>query len=158
MKSKLLLLAFGLAIMPAVAVSESYKETFECTFGRGIANKPTPTHLVFSIDEFGRSVLLHDVVIPNVTSGKGSGRIKSDTPQKLSIAWVGSNYVFTDSGRSYASNESRIDALDLRDQEFSVFLNRNTMKAMAKSSSNSAYLPRDGFARGRCESIAAPTK
>jgi hypothetical protein len=146
----------ALSAFPVVAVAENYKESFECEFEPGIANRPTPERLVFSLDEFGRSALLHDVEIPKITTEPGSGRVGRDTPKVLFIAWVGSNYVYTESGRTYATNESRYDAIDLIDLEFSVMLNRNTMKAIAKSRTFGTYLPRDGFANGRCKAISAP--
>ena len=156
MKTKLFALTLGLSLAPFMANAEIYKESFECHFGRGIVNKPTPRRLVFSVDEFGRFAFVHAIEIRGVDTKPGPGRVKRDSPKQLSIAWVGQEYVYSDTGRSYASNESRIDALDLRDQEFSVLLDRKSMKATARSSSNSAYLPRDGFARGKCAPIAQP--
>lgn len=139
-----------------VAVSETYKESFECEFGRGLVNRPTPERVVFSVDEFGRSALLHKVEIPKVETSVGSGRIKRDTPKLLSIAWVGQSYTYSATGRTYASNESRYDAIDLRELEFSLMLNRKTMKATAKSATSGAYASRDGFAKGNCKLVAAP--
>lgn len=150
-------LAAGLSVFPVISASQTFEETFECRFGRGIVNKPTPEFLVFSIDEYGRSAFIHDVTMPNIETQPGPAAIKRDSIRVLSISWVGPNYVFSDSGRSYAQNESRIDALDLLDQEFSVFLDRRTMKATARSSSYSAYLPRDGFARGTCQRVSTPS-
>ncbi|WP_143534804.1 hypothetical protein [Ruegeria meonggei] len=152
-------LAAGLAaliITPQIAVSETYKESFECKFGPGLVNRPTPTRVVFSVDEFGRSALLHRVDIPKIDTGVGPARIKRDTPKVLSIAWVGQNYVYSASGRTYATNESRYDAIDLLDLEFSVMLNRSTLKATAKSATSIAYAPRDGFAKGACKPITTP--
>ena len=157
MKLSIVALAFGLVVTPAVAVSETYKESFECTFGRGLVNRPTPVRMVFSVDEFGRSALLHDVDIPKIDTRSGSGRIKRDTPRILSIAWSGEKYTFSDSGRSYATNEARYDAVDMLDVEFSVTLDRRTMKAIVKSKTSVAYASRDGFANGGCAEISAPT-
>ncbi|WP_424833263.1 hypothetical protein [Ruegeria sp.] len=154
MKCSFLAIVCSFGMIPVAAASETYKESFECTFGRGIVNKPTPTRLVFSVDEFGRSVLLHEVEIPDIDTNPGSGRIKRDSSKQLSIEWIGQDYVYSDTGHSYASNESRIDAIDLLNHEFSVLLNRKTMKAIAKSASSSSYLPRDGFAKGRCIQIS----
>lgn len=147
-----------LSAAPLAAAAETYKETFECQFGRGLVNRPTPERLVFSVDEFGRSALLHEVKVPEIDTNVGSGRIKRDTPRLLSIAWVGNDYRYSASGRTYASNESRYDAIDLRDLEFSVLLDRRTMKAIAKSATFGSYLPRNGFAEGSCKLIAALKK
>ncbi|WP_170572438.1 hypothetical protein [Ruegeria atlantica] len=145
-----------LSAVPVTTAAETYKESFECEFGRGLVNRPTPERLVFSIDEFGRSALLHEVEIPKIDTYPGSGKVGRDTPKLLSISWVGSNYVYSASGRTYASNENRYDAIDLLDLEFSITLNRKSMTAIAKSRTYGTYLPRDGFARGRCKLISAP--
>ncbi len=157
MKLQALALAVGLGIVPAVSVSQTFKETYECNFSRGIANKPTPEFLIFSVDEYGRSAFIHEARMPNIDTQPGPARVKRDSIRNLSIAWVGQDYVYSDSGRSYASNESRIDAIDLLNQEFAVFVDRRTLKATARSSSYSAYLPRDGFARGECAKIPTPS-
>lgn len=157
MKSIAFMLALGFAFLPTESVSQSIKETFRCEFGRGLANKPTPELLIFSTDEFGRSAFIHEVRMPGIDTQPGPARVNSDSIRKVSISWVGQNYVYSDSGRSYASNESRIDAIDLRNQEFSISLDRRTMKATARSSTYSAYMPRDGFARGKCAQISTPS-
>ena len=156
MKTALTALVFGLSTLGTATISETYKESFECQFGRGIANRPTPSHLVFSVDEYGRSALLHEVEIPEIDTGTGAGRIKRNSSKLLSITWIGDNYTYTASGRSYATNEARYDAIDLRDLQFSIQLNRKTMKAIAKSSASISYASRDGFARGSCRPIALP--
>ncbi|WP_216825780.1 hypothetical protein [Ruegeria sp. EL01] len=156
LKTKIITLALSLLVTPTAGIAETFKESFECHFGRGLANRPTPSHLVFSVDEFGRSALIHEVDIPDINTHSGPGRVKRDSIRRLSIGWVGENYVYSASGRSIASNESVIDAIDLKTQEFSVFLDRKTMKATARSSSPSAYLPRDGYATGKCVAVATP--
>ncbi|MTI03679.1 hypothetical protein [Roseibium sp. RKSG952] len=156
MKTAIAALFLGLSTVGTSVAAETYKETFECEFGRGLANRPTPSRVVFSVDEYGRSALLHNVEIPKLDTDTGSGRIKRDTHKLLAIAWVGDNYLYSASGRPYATNESRYDAIDLRDLEFTINLNRNTMKATVKSATSIAYNRRDGFAKGSCIAIAAP--
>ncbi|WP_299659749.1 hypothetical protein [uncultured Ruegeria sp.] len=146
----------ALAIVPVAASSETYKESFECYFERGLVNRPTPARVVFSIDEFGRSALLHDVNVPKIDTLSESGQIRRDTPRVLSISWSGDKYVFSDSGRSYATNEARYDAVDMLDVVFSITMDRKTMKAIVKSKTSVAYASRDGFASGRCVAISAP--
>ncbi len=146
----------ALIVSPAVVLAETNKETLECTFGKGLANRPTPEKVVFPVDEFGRSALLHEAEIPGIVTDTGSGRIRLDSPIKLSIASVGQTYLYAATGRTYAGNESRIDAIDLRDQEFSIALDCRTMKAITKSSTVSAYAARDGFAKGRCKAFGTP--
>lgn len=157
MKKILFALALGLSSLPAMSSAQTFKETYECKFGRGLANKPTPEFLVFSVDEYGRSAFVHEIRMPDIDARPGPARVKRDSIRNLSIAWVGQDYVYTSTGRSYASNESRIDAIDLLTQEFTVFLDRRTMKATAQSSSQTAYLPRDGFARGKCTQVPTPS-
>ncbi|MES0860816.1 hypothetical protein ABLN87_00495 [Ruegeria sp. SCPT10] len=150
-------LALGLLSIPAISVSQTFTETYECKFGPGLVNKPTPESLAFSVDEYGRSAYIHEIEIPDIDTRPGPARVKRDSIRNLSIAWVGQDYVYSATGRSYASNESRIDAIDLLTQEFTVFLDRRTLKATARSTSHSAYLPRDGFARGKCKQIPTPS-
>ncbi|WP_298936666.1 hypothetical protein, partial [uncultured Ruegeria sp.] len=102
----------SLLVTPTAGIAETFKESFECHFGRGLVNRPTPSHLVFSVDEFGRSALIHEVDIPDINTHSGPGRVKRDSIRRLSIGWVGENYVYSASGRSIASNESVIDAID----------------------------------------------
>ncbi|WP_171099865.1 MULTISPECIES: hypothetical protein [unclassified Ruegeria] len=94
--------------------------------------------------------------MPKITTRPGTGRVKRDTLRVLSITWSGETYVFADSGRSYASNESRYDAVDLLDVDFSLTLDRRNMKAIAKSKTSVAYASRDGFADGSCTKITNP--
>ncbi len=154
---KLLVVSVAAFVMsPEGAKSQPYKESFECTFKRGLANRPTPSRIVFSVDKYGRSAVLHEIDISEIDTNPGSGRIKRDTPRVLSIEWVGNNYTFTETGFTYATNEARIDAIDLIDHQFSVRLDRKSMKATATSKSLSAYMPRDGYAKGNCISVASP--
>jgi hypothetical protein len=137
-------------------VAETYTETFECTFGKGVRNRPTPTRVLFSIDEFGRSALLHNVEIPKIDTVKGSGQITRNSIRRLSIAWSGREYIFSASGRSVASNETRPRAVDLRDVEFTIFLDRRTMKASVRSNALRLNVSRDGHAKGKCLLVTAP--
>ncbi|MEX0306782.1 MAG: hypothetical protein AB3N12_05275 [Ruegeria sp.] len=147
---------FTLSIVPAAVLSASYKETYECKFEDGLAMRPTPERVVFSVADIGRGVQLHEVEIPKITTSSGFGDVKQDNPKLLAIKWFGENYTFTASGRTYASNVSRYDAIDMLYHEFSIKLNRKTMKAIAQSKSHISYASRDGFAHGKCVAIASP--
>lgn len=157
MKPLAFAITLGLSCIPALSKAQTFKESFECNFSRGINNKPTPEFLVFSVDQYGRSAFVHQTRMPNIDTQSGPARVRRDSIRTLSIAWVGRNYVYSDSGRTYASNEARVDAIDLLDQEFSVFLDRRTSKATTRSSSYSAYLSRDGYAVGNCMKIPTPS-
>lgn len=157
MKKIAIALTLGLLSIPAVSASETFKETYECKFGRGLVNKPTPEFLVFSVDDYGRSAYIHEIEMPDIHTQPGPARVKRDSIRNLSVSWVGRDYVYSATGRSYASNESRIDAIDLLNHEFTVILDRRTLKATTRSTSHSAYLPRDGFARGKCKQIPTPS-
>ncbi len=137
-------------------VAETYTETFECTFGKGVRNRPTPTRVLFSIDEFGRSALLRKVEIPKIDTVKGSGRITRDSIRRLSIAWRAQEYTYFTSGRTKASSEGVLQAFDLQGAEFSIFLDRHTGKARVRSSDVRLSSPRDGHAKGKCLLVTAP--
>ncbi|WP_170782669.1 hypothetical protein [Ruegeria lacuscaerulensis] len=146
----------ALTIIPVASLSQTFKETFECDFGPGIVGSPTPQHLVFSVDEYGRSAYLHEVQLPNVETLPGHARIKRDGVRNLSIAWSGKDYVYSDTGRTLSSSASRSDVVDLKDQEFAVFLDRKNMKATARSESYLAVFSRSGFAEGNCRAVTTP--
>ncbi|WP_424833262.1 hypothetical protein [Ruegeria sp.] len=136
------------------AYSETYKESFECTFGRGVANRPTPVRLVFSVDEFGRSASLHEVDIPKVDTTRGHGIISSDSIRRLSFSWFGRDYTYSATGLSAPQNGASARTVDLQTVEYSFFLNRRTMKAAVRSEDLGESIPLYGNAQGTCQPIS----
>lgn len=150
------LLASGLiaiSTIPNVAIAENYSETFECIFGKGLANRPTPTRVVFSVDVYGRLALLHEVEMRGIDTPKRSASINRNSFRVLSISWPGDAYTFSRTGRRTRSGDPRRMVLDLGRQKFSIFLNRETMKAIASSKSD-VQSSHDGNANGTCVEIS----
>ncbi len=146
----------ALSIAPQAAISEVYEESFECVFSRGVANRPSPSRILFSVDEYGRSALLHEVEIPGVDTVKGSGWISRDSIRRLSINWVGQAYRYSETGRSTAKRESRGFVTDLRQTEFSLFLDRRTMRAIARATTRGGDKSWHSSANGSCSETTAP--
>lgn len=149
------LLASGLiafSTIPNVAIAETYSETFECVFGEGLANRPTLTSVVFSVDARRQLALLHEVEMQGIDTPKRSAAINRNSFRVLSISWPGDAYTFSRTGRRTRGGDPRRMVLDLRRQEFSIFLNRETMRAMASSKSN-VQASHDGNANGTCVEI-----
>ncbi|WP_170331061.1 hypothetical protein [Ruegeria arenilitoris] len=150
-----ILAALATAVFVGLANSEEYKETFECSFEKGMGKRPTPTRLVFSVDLYGRSALLHEVEIPRIDTTPGVADVKRDSYKVLSISWPAKRYVFSEDGRKINSHSVSIESIDLNTQEFSIFLDRRTMKAIARTqSSNIRY--KYGEAEGQCILRAFP--
>ncbi|WP_170788867.1 hypothetical protein [Ruegeria lacuscaerulensis] len=151
--SKLLVYGFiaGLSL-PNFAASETYAESFECVFGKGLVNRPTPTRVVFSVDESQRSIVLHEVEMQGINTPKTWASINRTSYRLLSFSWFGELYTFSENGRRTRVGDPRTKVLDIGRQEFSIFLNRQTMRAIASSRSN-VQTSHDGNANGTCVEI-----
>ncbi|WP_420586714.1 hypothetical protein [Ruegeria sp.] len=147
-------LAF-LSVAPLSAGAQTYKESFECEFGRGLANRPTPERVVFSLGTRGRTAELHEVNIPEIVTPTSTARVRKNSFLVLSIVWSGETYTYANSRKNVTTNEGHAYAVDLRRQEFSLFLDRRTMKAIARSRS-SDIRPREGNATGGCVVVDSP--
>lgn len=142
----------AVSTIPDVTIAETYSETFECDFGKGMANRPTPTHVVFSVDGRRQSALLHEVEMRGIDTPKRSALINRNSFRILSISWPGDTYTFSRTGRRTRGGDPRRMVLDLGRQEFSIFLDRQTMKAIASSKSN-VQASHDGNANGTCVEV-----
>ncbi|WP_171099867.1 hypothetical protein [Ruegeria sp. HKCCD7255] len=130
-------------------VAESYSESFECTFDRGLANLPTPTRVVFSVDESRRSALLHQVDIPGIVTSRLAASIDRDSFRLISISWPGDTYLFAATNRPTHAGDNRSRIRDLRLTEFSLFLDRGNKQAIVRSKvADGASLI--GNAKGKC--------
>ena len=147
------LVGFSLAVsIPQVATSQAYRESYECVFRKGVANRPTPTRVVFSVDGYGQSALLHTVEMPGIDTPKRSASIGRNSSRVLSFSWPGDTYTFSNTGRRLRAGDPRRKILDLGRQEFSLYLNRETMQARTRSKS-SGQTTQDGNAKGNCKPI-----
>lgn len=152
------LLAGGLiaiSTIPNATRAETYSESFECIFEKGLANRPTPVRVVFSVDQYGQSAVLHEVEMQGIDTPKTAARINRNSFRLISINWSGDAYTFSQTGRRTRAGDPRRMVLDLGRHEFSVFVNRETMRAIASSKSN-VQASHDGNAKGTCVAIQVP--
>ncbi|WP_170414520.1 hypothetical protein [Ruegeria atlantica] len=146
---------FAMAITPGRASGEVYSESFECVFEEGLANRPTPTRVVFSLDKYGRSALLHEVELQGIDAPIRSASIERNSYRLLSISWPGDSYTFKATGRRTRPGDSRRIVSDLGRHNFSVFLDRQTMRATTRSKSD-GHVTLDGNAVGHCTPMELP--
>ena len=147
----------ALSAAPGVANAETYSETLECVFERGLANRPTPSRILLSLDEFGRSALLYEVEISEIETSTGSASVLRISYRVLSIAWPEKEYSYRRNDKTARTYVGAPEGADLHKLEFRVFLDRTTMKAIARSRSTGQRM-RPGEAARRCKAHASHTK